>query len=516
MQSKNISLPMRTRIDQAIYRELIYPAAGFDITSTLSLIQTFPNISTITMIDLYLFDQTDMIKIKDLPSESRFINQLKKVSKNITFKKTPHSQTYCFSFQGRERTIRLITGDLYETPIHSDSPSIRILKVPGYFGQLSMSHRFYPLTIEQMSEGDLIITQRAYLPGAPSINSHIGLEEIVIDGINKNIKRVNWWNEQFVLKQKQSRKELEPILDKEHRRLKRLPKSASLIPFRNSDLMIYIKEGNRDAVLKWIKSGIDLNETNSEGDTYVMLAAKFGQAQIMEDLVKNGANINVQSDHGDSALMLAADNNQTSSVKKLIELGADPHIQNENGYTALMIAFFKHNTHNIQQLLESMTIVTQTSETGSTALMFAATTGNQEAVDSLIEKGAKVNRQDDEGKNALMNAASTGHTKIAQTLIDLGANINLNDKQGQTALSWATQQLRLPIVKILLSNNADTSIRDNKGRTALDWAKWRQNKAIQIELKKAMPSIWVTIGKTVRSGYLITKSQFVSNTADLG
>jgi ankyrin repeat protein len=98
---------------------------------------------------------------------------------------------------------------------------------------------------------------------------------------------------------------------------------ASSSPTANSPLMVAVKGGQTDAV-KSLLSGkdVDVNITDTEGNTPLIEAARFGHDDIARTLIAHGADLQAKNKDGDSALMLAVKNEHQDMVKVLTEAGA--------------------------------------------------------------------------------------------------------------------------------------------------------------------------------------------------
>ena len=70
-------------------------------------------------------------------------------------------------------------------------------------------------------------------------------------------------------------------------------------------LIIAARTGRVDMVEELLKSGTDVNATDEYGNTALMTAIKFSNKPILEQLVDWGANINAENNKGETALYLA-------------------------------------------------------------------------------------------------------------------------------------------------------------------------------------------------------------------
>jgi ankyrin repeat protein len=136
-------------------------------------------------------------------------------------------------------------------------------------------------------------------------------------------------------------------------------------------------------VLRFIKSGADMNAGDDCGLTALMLAASKGNAQICKLLVKKGADVDVRDNTNRTALMVAAQRKHADICRLLVENGAE------------VLARDWHER---------------------TVLHYAAAGRLSGICTLLIKKGADVNATDRDKRTALDIALESGHTEIADLL----------------------------------------------------------------------------------------------------
>lgn len=120
-----------------------------------------------------------------------------------------------------------------------------------------------------------------------------------------------------------------------------------------------VKNGDLDAVKKYIEEGADINQGASDrrpgvqtpkilgpiatkpkkekyrsGRTPLILAAYYGNLPIVEYLIEKGAGLDYQDYSGFTAMMYGAYYGKLAIVKALVEAGADKDIKCNKGYTA--------------------------------------------------------------------------------------------------------------------------------------------------------------------------------------
>ncbi len=285
------------------------------------------------------------------------------------------------------------------------------------------------------------------------------------------------------------------------------------------------------AINEYIKSGVDINAKDANGDTLLMQVVKSGYLEAAEFLMANGANVNARNNDDITVLMQAIqrgfpelakikilmeednvqrDNPQiiklligkgayvnaknkdsstalTLAIKKgylettnlLISLGADINAKNNDGFTPLMQAIKRKYSSAayldvINLLIKNKADVNAQENNGLTVLMVAMQ--KDYSIDSLnlarllIEKGSDVNAKADDGSTVLMQVVKRtefGYADVVKMLINKGADINARNNDGSTVLMAAVQSGSSEIPVLLIEKGLDINAKDNEGLTAL-------------------------------------------------
>uniref|UniRef100_A0A1X7TIF5 Uncharacterized protein n=1 Tax=Amphimedon queenslandica TaxID=400682 RepID=A0A1X7TIF5_AMPQE len=137
-------------------------------------------------------------------------------------------------------------------------------------------------------------------------------------------------------------------------------------------LLEAVTAGNNEAVEFLLQlETVNIDHTNEEGKTALMLACERGHEDIVHSLLSAGANhcVNIQDSEGWTALMIASKHNYISIIHMLLKANANPHLKKSNESNALVIASYY---------------------------------GNYEVVELLISKGVDYKYQREDGVDALM------------------------------------------------------------------------------------------------------------------
>lgn len=107
------------------------------------------------------------------------------------------------------------------------------------------------------------------------------------------------------------------------------------------------KMGNAARVVACLHFGVNVDATDSDGDTALIIAVRRNFKHIVFHLVRFAPNVNIPDVHGNTALILAASGGHNELVETLLsEPGINVNAINSNGETALHVAF-KHNNYGI-------------------------------------------------------------------------------------------------------------------------------------------------------------------------
>ncbi len=104
---------------------------------------------------------------------------------------------------------------------------------------------------------------------------------------------------------------------------------------------------------------------------------------------------------GVAAVHVAARHGQAAVVDLLLEAGALPEVTTKSGVTPLMIAAWRGQLKIVKALLEKGVQVSPTDSEGQTALMYAAAGGNADVVQMLLDHNAQANAKSKRGTTAL-------------------------------------------------------------------------------------------------------------------
>jgi len=260
-------------------------------------------------------------------------------------------------------------------------------------------------------------------------------------------------------------------------------------------LLYAAREGCVECAKNLIKGKADINMTDPDRTTALVLAIMNFHFDLAAYLISAGADVNKWDFFGQTPLYVAIDMNT-------LPRGGRPDIPSSDNTTALQVAemlLAAGANPNIQLKLRPpyRNAVFDRGgdpilDTGATPLLRAAAGADVPAINLLLKYKAMIDLPNATGVTPLMAAAGTGRSAnptrgrfktdsdalaAVRVLKENGAQINMRDQTGVTALHSAAQQGWDETVKVLVADGADLEAVDNKGLRPIDFAVGRYERA---------------------------------------
>jgi ankyrin repeat protein len=263
--------------------------------------------------------------------------------------------------------------------------------------------------------------------------------------------------------------------------------AASPAAAADNSLAGLIEAGHRDAALKRIAAGADVNAAQGDGTTPLHWAVYKIDADIARALLERGAKADVMNNYGSTPLAEAVKVANARLVGMLLDAGSNVEVPNQEGQTALMLAA-RAGSLDVAELLvrHGANVNAREKWRGQTALMWAVDARSAEMTRFLISHKADVNARamandwptqltgeprnqyrPTGGLTPLLYAARSGCTDCVQALLDAGANVNQPNPDGVTPLMVAIDNFAFDTAKLLFERGANPHVWDWWGRTAL-------------------------------------------------
>ena len=266
-------------------------------------------------------------------------------------------------------------------------------------------------------------------------------------------------------------------------------------------LSLAAMEGDIATVRTLLNQGGDVNAPQGDGTTALHWAASRNDLEMTELFLAAGADVNAQTRLGEmTPLFMAARSGNAAIIEALFEAGADATSASTIGTTALMLAAGSGSPDAVQALLDAGAPVNAKDvHQGQTALMFAAASGRAEVIRALAANGADLDvtslvptrRKPASpppgataaqrrraagppkplalgGMTALQFAARESHMDAVRALVESGADVNVQTASDRmSTLTLAIVNGRYDIAKYLLEHGADPKPASTEGATAL-------------------------------------------------
>ncbi|NLR74126.1 ankyrin repeat domain-containing protein [Leeia aquatica] len=171
----------------------------------------------------------------------------------------------------------------------------------------------------------------------------------------------------------------------------------------------------------------------------------------VSELLARGFDVDTTDNQGNTLLILAASNSSTRVFPLLLAARPKLNRKNQFGETALMMATYRKQTGMVKALLEAGAAVNQE---GWGPLHYAASAGHLEGLQLMLEAGADVNAKAAEGSTPLIMAARDGHTEVIALLLKYKADPNVVNESGMTALRWAIRREDTDNMELLVEADA--------------------------------------------------------------
>lgn len=181
---------------------------------------------------------------------------------------------------------------------------------------------------------------------------------------------------------------------------------------------------NNDTV--WVsialKQGNDVNLTDQENRSLLLIATNHCHTEMAKLLVKHGADANQQAANKDSAFLYAGATGQTELLKLFIVNGARFDVFNRYNGSALTPACERGHIETVRLLANTKNFpIDHVNRLGWTGLMEAVILGDgslkyQQIVQILKDAGANMHIPDHEGERPLQHAERLGFDEIVKII----------------------------------------------------------------------------------------------------
>ena len=235
-------------------------------------------------------------------------------------------------------------------------------------------------------------------------------------------------------------------------------------------LMLACVDMNEDAINVLLNAGADPNIADDKGATCIHHAVfESCSKNVLEIIVNHGRDVNVTNKNNRTALLLACKEGNKDIINLLLNAGADPNIIDANGATCIHYAVVEGCSKDVLEIIVNHGAdVNATDKNHVTALMLACVKGNKDVINVLLNAGADPNIADGKGATCIYHAVGEGCSKdVLETIVNHGADVNAKNKFNRTALLIACVKGNKDAINILLNAGADPNVTDYMGAACI-------------------------------------------------
>lgn len=171
-----------------------------------------------------------------------------------------------------------------------------------------------------------------------------------------------------------------------------------------------IKKQDKIKVRAMIKNGFDVNMSNEDGRTALMMAVQVGDLNILKMLIKAGANLEQTAKENETTFLYACRvTEDVKVIEYLIKQGVNTKARNVFGHNALFIAAENNKSWKVVEYLintKLYNINDQNCNYNYTPLMAAVRYNTIDVVNVLVDHGANLYAKDADGWLPVLHAGA--------------------------------------------------------------------------------------------------------------
>lgn len=197
-------------------------------------------------------------------------------------------------------------------------------------------------------------------------------------------------------------------------------------PTESSPLLLAAENGHEEVVRVLCEHSVPMkNFSDSNGTTPLMAASKnrkgYNCVKLLLD--EEGIDVNATDSQGNTALFYAIKKSRGSITELLLERGCRTTMR-DDGPVVLVQAAEQGHKDIVNFLLDKGDSTETAASNGRTALSAAASSGHKDIVEMLVVYRADVRSRDQEGNTPLMLAVQREYEGVAKLLLKHGADID--------------------------------------------------------------------------------------------
>lgn len=223
--------------------------------------------------------------------------------------------------------------------------------------------------------------------------------------------------------------------------------------FGRTAILNAVDRYNLDAVKTLIEVGADASIADKSGRTVVHYAATNNMPDVVKTVMEGKSKVKPDLDakdaDGETPLMIAAKYGNERVIEVLMAHGADATVADEAGHTPLETAVKLNYGSAVRALIKGGADITQRDRKQWTLLHHAATMDMPTTASALIEAGALLDARNADGDTPLHVAIKGNKGNMVEYLLRKGADYNIENKAHQTPLDLARGEKQEHIAALL-------------------------------------------------------------------
>ncbi|MBU1143055.1 MAG: ankyrin repeat domain-containing protein [Firmicutes bacterium] len=225
----------------------------------------------------------------------------------------------------------------------------------------------------------------------------------------------------------------------------------AMVDEKKKSLLHYAVLGSALDVIKYLLDlDINVNMTDSHGETPLFDCARKGKLDIAKLLISKFASVNVENRVGELPIHLAAFKGDPDMIKLLIESGAYLNKKTAEDKLPVHYAIAGGRVEVIQFLLKEGNQSWFIKDTfGNTLLHHAAKTSSVQTIDLLLNQNLDPNALNDQFESPIFNAVRFGTIDTLRLLLASDAYIDIHNRRYETPIDTAMIFDKKDILKYL-------------------------------------------------------------------
>ncbi len=227
----------------------------------------------------------------------------------------------------------------------------------------------------------------------------------------------------------------------------------------NGETPLYhaVKAGRIDAADVLIKNGANVQTKDKLNQNLYFAAVNSASPATVDFVHKFDININDTNANNETPVLISIEKNTGKVLNQLIKNGAD--IEKQTFTTPLWYAFEKTNntvSNCLEVLVERGVNVNTTDKLGQTVLIRSVINNRNDLVSFFINSNANIDITDSNGNRAIHYAIQAKNITILHLLINGGADLLVKNKNGATLLQVCVNEDSSEMIDALLDSKRIT------------------------------------------------------------